>query len=390
MAGFKKSALLILCALYLPIIAVGVFNYTVDPFQIYRQQTLVKPSFCKEQRPQNAGLIRSYLAQSGYDSLILGSSVADNYIPSHVAQWFGWQKAMRLTINGCYIDQQIYLLEQALRTGAIKNVFWSVRPEEILTEEKDQIPVRRELPYHLYTASWWDDGPYLFSLDNAAFSWQTLRGTLPWEPDLNRLYDFMDRIRTARLAAMQFSLYYQQVSARLRYFFPPILPKQAPQPSDFPPGFSRLVATIANHSHTNFVILFPPVSRWALKAKTIWPGALRRYFTVQWALVEALAPLPNVRVYGFDDVEEVVGNLANYMDAAHFHWGVNDWILLQIACRKHLLTKNNISDYLTRTHQSLSDYRPYFDYQRMIPVQGPGLRAYFQEELNCYLYRDWP
>ena len=76
----QQAVLIILLALLLPMV-VGGTNWIVDPLQIYRKQNIGQTLFWTNQRSQNAGKIRSYLQEDGYDSILVGNSVADNFVP---------------------------------------------------------------------------------------------------------------------------------------------------------------------------------------------------------------------------------------------------------------------------------------------------------------------
>lgn len=77
--------LLILCVFGVGF--VGGVNYLVDPFQQYRVKTFYPIAF-KNERYQNAGLAKNF----NYDSLILGTSMTENFLIDKVENDLGFLK----------------------------------------------------------------------------------------------------------------------------------------------------------------------------------------------------------------------------------------------------------------------------------------------------------
>ena len=62
--------------------------FFIDPFEIYRQATRFTPPIASgTQSYSNAGIAKSY----DYDSIIIGSSMTENFVPSQLDSLFGDQ-----------------------------------------------------------------------------------------------------------------------------------------------------------------------------------------------------------------------------------------------------------------------------------------------------------
>jgi hypothetical protein len=75
----KKFLKVVFALLVFGILSIGGVNYIVDPFQQYRVKTFYPIAFTN-QRYQNAGLSKNF----EYDSLILGTSMTENFILDEV------------------------------------------------------------------------------------------------------------------------------------------------------------------------------------------------------------------------------------------------------------------------------------------------------------------
>ena len=101
---FKKKVYLFFSILVFIIGSIGLINYIMDPFQIFRKHD---HGFDSNQRYQNVGLINSYLNSSdGYNSIIIGTSVTENFIPSEVENLLGWGKVLKLSASGASLFTQ--------------------------------------------------------------------------------------------------------------------------------------------------------------------------------------------------------------------------------------------------------------------------------------------
>ena len=77
-------------------------------------------------------------------------------------------------------------------------------------------------------------------------------------------------------------------------------------------------------------------------------------YTLKW-FVEESAKYPNVKVYGFDDLD-YADNLANYCDDTHYNVDMNSMQLDAIANGTHILTPQNIDSYLATMESKIKSY----------------------------------
>lgn len=377
----RFQAILVILLAISPLVFVAGTNYIVDPLQIYRQQRWVEPRFWTDQRSQNAGKIRSYLARDGYDSIILGNSVADNFRPSRVAEVMGWKKTMKLTVDGGQASEQAYMLEQALTHGQIRHVLWCIRISNFIGEAAQAWHPNHSIPFYLYTSSVHDDAPYLLSQDIFAFSRKTILNEGDWQKDLDSLNYWQSKKR--------------HIETQLRYNDRGNLKKFRDQrigsgcslkvdvnhQRPYTLLENNLIQKIRKYPDVEFIILFAPETRQSAVTKE--QPYLSRYFGVQHYLVRKTERFPNAKVFGFDNDDRIVNNLANYRDSHHFHSGVNEYMLSAVARSNNQLTSANFDTYIAEIKDKLCRFKVQSDFKTMIPFALQNENEALQQALSA-------
>ena len=359
------SFAVLLPVFFLPLI-VGIINYVFDPLQIYRQQKCGQVRFWVNQRYQNAGKIRSYLSEGGYDSILVGNSVADNFRPSMIADYLGWKKTMKLTVDGGHASEQAFTVEQALHCKNVKRVLWVIRALNFSIPAKERWHETEHTPFYLYTRSIIDDGPYIFSLDTLKYSWTQLLGKdYPnnWQKDLESLNYWMSREKIESLLQYNSNSNLKKLRGKKNHkgcrF--EVDPKER-----FPAADYNILRLIREHPQVEFIIAVAPMTRQSLASRS--HNSLSRYFGVQKYLVIQTADLSNTRVYGFENDDIIVANLANFRDPIHYHSGVNKLMLYKMSHDQNRLTLKNIDKYISAISKKLCVYTVQCDFSIMLPL----------------------
>jgi hypothetical protein len=133
-----RKALLVFAAFaFLPLLIVGSINYTVDPFQYFRNSGTERFSNAM-QRYQAPGIVRNY----PFDSIVVGSS--------HIANIRNWMfdrpefavkpKVVNLGFSAGTVLENSYVVELALRTKPIRTVYWSIGRQQARGFRIDDFP----------------------------------------------------------------------------------------------------------------------------------------------------------------------------------------------------------------------------------------------------------
>ncbi len=94
-----------------------VFNYFVDPLQIYRRDS--DPVFYKNMRYQIPGLIKQY----EFDTIMVGTSHSANFKPSDLDPYLG-SSSLNLSANASSGWEQSKVVSLALATRPVTTVLW--------------------------------------------------------------------------------------------------------------------------------------------------------------------------------------------------------------------------------------------------------------------------
>lgn len=338
---------IVLAILFSVMIPAGLVFY-VDPFQIYHKTFFEGAGYSQKQVYQHAGWINRLLADpaQGYQSIVIGSSTMANYTQARFDDKLpGWGKILNLSINGSVPKTQVAVARYALSKGSsIKNVLWDIHFFYVLDVKDNQL-----FPFYLYNDNITDDGDYLLNITNLRTSLRFLRGDFsefiygiedngPWYEGL--------------LGDGRFEVF---KSVELRKSFLGKLQEAGPlglQSSEAVAGFSYpeveknlldVVMPLCNKD-IEFTIMFSPHSRYYYAAEANLHHVYSQLYMRRYIL-ERTSACKNVKVFAFDDVDWIAGDITNYADSVHYKAVVNAYVLESIAKERHRLTADNIAQY---------------------------------------------
>lgn len=308
---------------------VCMVNYVVDPLQFYRQATWYTPIFSEEQRFQNPSLARNW----EYDTIILGTSMTENFVPSHVDEVFGGDtKTLKLSISGSSLYEERLAGEVALRTGQVKRIIWGLDyasfrgGKELLHEEYG------EFPLYLYDTNLWNDVKYLFNISTLKNSLRVLMRKLthteqPAIP-LDRLNNWQQKYNYAFNLQSVYNHYEQAKEADIRAVQQGARDSLAAAKESFDHNVLRIVR---EHPEIEYHFFYPPYS---ILRFQLWyeyqPGRFQNQMEIKEYIYEQLSEYPNVRIHDFQSEQEITHNLAHYKDISHYSEAINAYMIEQM------------------------------------------------------------
>jgi len=342
----------------------------VDPFQVVHRPFLRPLLFIENDRYQNAGLIRQYLARGdAFDSVVIGTSMSEDFRSLQAGAALGSGRVLRLTVRGGNAEALALLANAALETGKVRHVLW-----EVYRGYWDPAWMEKlQMPSELYTdRSPWGVRHYLFSHDAVATSIAILKGTQAGVRDFDLLHDETSRSEKAN---REFNS--PESLAKLRAEIDPADPLV---PSPPPPNAAEIERAIRDdlfgvidaHPGATYALVFPPVSYLDL-ARRGSPELARRALVLRLLAAEA-AKRPNVALFGFDTLSCIGGDLRNYRDYNHFLPEVAELIAASLRAGRNRITPATVELYLRRTESQVLEWRARF------VSGGPG---YEGEPLSC-------
>lgn len=332
MRGYKKWVKKYLLVLLLLNSAIIGLNYLVDPLQFYRK-ALYSPHFSDNQRFQNPGLAKNY----EYDTIILGTSMAENFVPSYIEEKLGF-KTIKLAMSGATSKEQAVMAEFAMKTGKVENVIWCIDYFAI-AGGSEKLRSDKEFPMYLYDSNPLNDIRYLFNKDTLRDS---LKITLKLGENndnlelLNNWNDyFSDQFNRERVLEV-YSDFVEEHFARYNK-------------NEFAYAYLKasldknIIRIIKENEDINFYLYFPPYSilqqyTYYATDKTLFENELKTkaYFFDQ------VKNLSNAKVYDFQSDANITFNLDNYKDTIHHSQKMNEYIIDSMAANQYLVTSENI------------------------------------------------
>lgn len=300
-------------------------NFVMDPLQFYHRAAT--PFWNTDQRHQNPGLARNY----SYDTVLLGTSSVENYIPDVLDARFGW-RTVKLAISGSSIHEQRQILDVAILSGQVRRVVWALDFMALGGE-----PDRREdyfspYPTYLYNENPLDDLQYLFSSTTTADSVAALAhrlGLRAWNsPSLqllnnwqmkyffgeDQLWNSYRRIQAGDFGQPRLAVLYRPGRYTLQQF-----------QANFQ---ANILPVLRSQPQIRFQLFLPPYSipfyhiYWLQDRQVISDWLEFR----QWLAAEIMT-LPNASLHDFQADERYVGDYRRYKDFLHYDANVANEIL---------------------------------------------------------------
>ena len=320
------------------LVLISGFNLLVDPLQQYKIFTAVKPVYLNP-RYLNAGIAKSHT----YDSVVVGTSMSENFFLNDVSSLLNFKNPVKLTISGANVHDINRILDTAYKYQNIKDVLCDIHYYSYTGEVHTFSKGATSLPGYLYDDNLFNDYQYLMNIDTVKLSLRALKFNIFNADnillDQNRMYQWQhnflssfgkeniwrawrSRSKDIKVETMQASEKFERLKNNFDVNLLPIIEK---------------------HPETNFYFYYPPYS--ILKYKQFmersWLGSALKF---KKYVFDVLNEYPNVKIYDFQIAEEITHNLNTYRDISHYHQNTNHWILEQIRDDNYRVSHNNVNN----------------------------------------------
>lgn len=303
----------------------------IDPFFHYHKPLKGLKAVVVTPEYQCIGTIRNF----DYDSIILGSSVAENY-NNH---WFDEGFDCR-TIKGIQksakTSELTYYLRESLKKHELKNVFYSLDTSALLVDPASEFP-NASLPQYMF-----DDNP----VNDIQYLWNrhVIFEDIPYMLAMSFIGDYDEGMSYNWAQYKTFSK-----SSALEHYnrleeVQPMLSVEECK-ANVDGNLKLLEEIIEQNPNTRFIFIYPPYSIlwWDDAYRT---GTLEQDFYALEESANRLLEYENVELYYFQNISEIVKNLDNYMDTVHFSEQINKYIFDQILQGKNMMTRGNFIAFL--------------------------------------------
>lgn len=306
-----------------------------DPFFQYHKPLPGLKAVLTDKEYQCVGSLKTL----EYDSVIAGSSVAENYNNGWFDQGFGCSAIKAIRSYGATADL-CYLLDIAFEHQDLKYVFYNLDPSALVADPETTYELTG-CPMYLYDDNyvndveyWLNKGvlmekiPYMIAHsvmgdydENDSYNWAQ------WK-EFNSDMALGLYIRKPSVSGMKPEDYYKDVCNE---------------------NLKLLTDRIKAHPDTVFYVFIPPYSM--LWWDNIYrEGDTQAYLYNMERAMEALLACENVELYYFQNDTEVITDLENYMDILHFSPEINHYICDCMIAGEHRIDRDNYKE-------SVSDMR---------------------------------
>lgn len=332
----KKALTRLILLIVVGFVLTGGITYVFDPFYQYHKPILGMEAVLYDRDNQVVGTIRNF----DYDTVLLGSSVVENADSTFLDQTYGGQTLKVIRASGSAADL-LYYLEMAHDYQELKRVFWCL-DIFALTAGQEVTLLGGDTPRYLHTRTVLDDIPYLY---NKEILFQRIPQMFAYHAQGRNTgghaYDWSDGKEFSAVKAMQ--AYEKPAEA---------MPETQPVgwEQDLSANLQMISDEITQHPEVEYVFFFPPYSMMWWDSGYV-NGLGEVYLAVLEQTFSELLSHANVRLFYFQDQQDIICDLDNYMDMIHFAPQINQYMLQCIADSSYEVTEDNAREYLDHMRQ---------------------------------------
>ena len=308
---YRRWIAIVLTALSVVLVVAMGVSYLVDPMHVYRIPTWFAPALSTEvQTYNNAGLARSM----DYDTLILGSSMTENFKPSVFDEAFGTH-SIKIPFSAARACNHDLILSLAMRTHDVRTVFYGL---DVFAFVEAPYTVAYPMREYLFDENLINDISYL--LNGTVFQ-MSIDRLLHYQPgaaytvDRDEMYTWYQYFSFDEVTAMR-SYGFDRERAEMK-------PAEV-YADNVRDNFDRFLRPhLDAHPDVQFYLFFPPYStlQWYM---LLDDGDLDAYMRAREMLTEWLLAYDNVELYDFSANTDWITDLSLYMDYCHYSPDIND------------------------------------------------------------------
>ena len=317
--GFLVQGILLLLVLAAAVIL-------IDPFFHYHKPWFGLKAVLTDKEYQCIGSLRTF----DYDSLIVGSSVAENYYNGWFNEGFQCKTVKAIRSYGATADL-CFLLDIAYQNRDLKYVFYNIDPSS-LSADTTTTYESTGCPMYLYDDNYINDVEYWLNkgvlMEKIPY---LIANSLMGDYDENNSYNWAQwkefnsdmilglYIRKPSISEMKPENYYEDILRQ---------------------NLDLLTSRISAHPETEFYVFVPPYSM--LWWDNIYrEGDTEAYLYNMEQAMKTLLSYKNVKMFYFQNDREIITNLENYMDILHFSPEINHYICESLIGGKHRISQEN-------------------------------------------------
>lgn len=333
----------------LAIVALVVF--CIDPFYHYHRAWFGLPTIMEQAVYQTPGAARNF----NYDSVVIGTSMTENFHASWFDEVFGWD-TLKLSYSGARTDDLHAILGQVFEERSPANIVMDINDYQLTVPADTAYAVR---PGYLYDDNILTDVSYLYNQDVLLMAMDRIVDKIKGrESNLDTAYTWEDEefFDAAKVLAGE-----REVKEGLLASGPN---SSAPDLETCESNLNNVIPYIEAHPETTFYVFYPPYSMLYWEQKVL-QGNLEEMMEIYAYAAERLLAYDNVKLFYFQNEKEIISDLDNYRDSTHYKPMYNRYICESMKTEDRRLTKDNYKDAM----QDMYEYALHFDYEALWAIE---------------------
>lgn len=332
---------IVFTAMFLISVAYPIIKY--DPFFHYHGPVEDKEYNLYNQRYLTDGIIKHF----DYDAMIIGTSMTDNFKKSDMDKLFG-TNSIKVPLPGASFKEVDQNIAKAIKANPdLKTV---VRALDFVNfyADKDYMSYDKDLyPEYLYDNNIFNDVKYIF--DKQVLTQSVIGDVLLFTKDGNITTNFDDYSSWSKMYLFNknatLSTYQRPESIAEMDTF-----KDEYKEDVYGNTYQNIIDVAKANPDVEFYYFYTPYSIAYFDREYREGRLVRNIDSVEYATELILNECPNIKLYSFFGLTDVITNLDNYKDIIHYSDLVNTKILEWMKDDIGLLTKEN--------------YKEHFDFMR--------------------------
>ena len=341
----------------LGLLAVAVPTVVIDPFFHYHGPLPGLAYELKNERYQNDGILRYF----SYDAVMIGTSMMANFKTTEMDGLFGVDSVKVSYFGGNYKEIGDALKVALKANPDIRMVLMTTDLSALIQDKDASYYGNAGDASYVYPTFMIDGDPFtdVYYILNKTILLEDTLGTVRYtraggETTSFDDYSFWEEGQVFGREAV-LATYERPPRSELSF-------RMSEEDKELVRGNVRQnVADIARaYPSVDFYVFIPPYSicYWDVQHQN---GIAERDIDGMEVEIEELVGIHNIRLFAFGDRQDIVCDLDNYKDQAHYSAAVNSELLRCMAAGEGRLTKDNYQDYIRRIRELYMGY----DYDRI-------------------------
>lgn len=346
----KSFNIIFLAIVCTALVMTGIVMVVVDPLFHYHAPLNGMSYSLNDERYQNNGIVKHFT----YDAMITGTSMTENFKASEADALFGTN-----TIKTCFMGGSYREISENIRTALehnpdLKLIIRATDQFDLITPS-DKHPstdpdTSFEYPLFLMDKNIFNDLEYVLNKSLLSDAVTDVKMTLSHTPSttFDEYMNWMSAYEFGKEAVLK--TYARPAASDTEI---PLTDSDRELIKD---NLTKNIINLANdYPNVTFYIWIPPYSVCYYDVEQR-KGTLKRDMDAMEYECSLLVDVPNIRLYGYDDREDIVTDLSLYKDMAHYGESVNSMILKAMAEDDGRITADNYKDYMRRVREFYLNY----------------------------------